>query len=99
MSPVRYVVALSAQALRQLDSIDAYLRIQGAPLAAESMGARFKRAIDDLELFPHRGRSVGRDLRELATVRPYVIRYRVTTGTVQIIRIRHGAQRPDLTLT
>ena len=95
MSSSRYVVTLSAQALRQLDGIDAYIRAHDAPLAAEAMGARLMRTIEDLELFPLRGRVAGRGLRELATVRPYVIRYRVLTRTVQIIRIQHGAQRPD----
>ena len=94
MPPSRYVVTLSAQALRQLDSIDVYIRAQDAPLAAEAMGARLMRAIEDLEVFPLRGRVIGRGLRELVTVRPYIIRYRIRSDTVQIIRIRHGAQNP-----
>ena len=52
------------------------------------------RAIKDLEVFPLRGRVIGRGLRELVTVRPYIIRYRIRSDTVQIIRIRHGAQNP-----
>ena len=95
MSPYRYVVTLSAQALRELDSIDVHIRTQDAPLAAEALGARLMRAIEDLEVFPLRGRVIRRGLRELVTVRPYIIRYRIQAGTVQVIRIRHGAQRPD----
>jgi toxin ParE1/3/4 len=53
-------------------------------MAAESLGEH-----------PHRGRPVRGDVRELAAIPPYVIRYRVKAGSVEIVRIKHGAQQPD----
>jgi len=50
---------------------------------------------NSLAHFPQRGRSIrGTDMRELVSVRPYMIRYRVTGEAVIILRIRHAAQRP-----
>ena len=58
------------------------------------MAQRLRLAAISLAEHPERGRQVGR-FRELAIVPPYLIRYRVTAGGVQIIRIKHGAQRPE----
>ena len=33
-------------------------------------------------------------MRELATIPPYLIRYRVLDDRVLILRVRHGARRP-----
>jgi plasmid stabilization system protein ParE len=50
---------------------------------------------DSLECFPHRGRLVpGTGKRELVSVSPYVIRYRVEGDEVRILRVRHSARRP-----
>jgi plasmid stabilization system protein ParE len=50
---------------------------------------------DNLADFPHRGRPVrGTPMRELVTVSPYIIRYRIAGDTVIILRVRHGARRP-----
>ena len=48
---------------------------------------------DGLVNFPHRGRSVGDNLREIAPVYPYLIRYEVVGDTVSILRVRHGMRR------
>jgi plasmid stabilization system protein ParE len=48
---------------------------------------------ESLATHPHRGRAVYGSVRELVVVRPYLIRYRVTEEAVQIMRIKHGAQR------
>jgi plasmid stabilization system protein ParE len=50
---------------------------------------------NSLERFPHRGRRVpGTEMRELVTIYPYIIRYRVTrNGLVRILRVRHAAQQ------
>ncbi len=45
-----------------------------------------------LEDHPNQGRNAGR-FRELATVPPYLIRYKVTAETVEILRIKHAAQQ------
>ena len=92
--PPAYVVLVSPRALRQLDEARAYIHAQGAPLAAQRMAARFLTAIETLEQHPQRGRRISRDIHELLIVRPYVIRYRIRPGAVEVMRIRHAAQRP-----
>jgi plasmid stabilization system protein ParE len=69
-------------------------RARRSPLAAQSMATRLLTAIETLEQHPQRGRRVSHDLYELVTVRPYVIRYRIRPNTVEVVRIRHAAQRP-----
>lgn len=58
------------------------------------MAQRLRHAAESLGENPARGRPAGA-LRELTTVPPYLIRYRISDDTVQIVRIRHGAQRPE----
>jgi toxin ParE1/3/4 len=93
--PRTYTVTVSALALHQLDEACAYIHEQGAPLAAQRMAARFLAVIETLEQHPERGRLVSRGLYELLVVRPYVIRYRIRSSVVEVVRIRHAAQRPD----
>ena len=85
-------VAWTFRALADLNAIQAHIE-QFRPLAAQRMAQRLKLAATSLAEHPDRGRQVGR-LRELAAVPPYLIRYRITPAGVQIIRIKHGAQRP-----
>jgi toxin ParE1/3/4 len=62
--------------------------------AARQLAAGLAAAGDSLANFPHRGRPVpGTDRRELVTVYPTIIRYRVAGDTVRILRIRHSARR------
>ncbi len=86
-------VAWTFRALADLNAIQAHIE-QFRPLAAQRMALRLKAAAASLAEYPERGRSAGR-LRELAIVPPYLIRYRIRGGTVEIIRIKHGAQRPE----
>jgi plasmid stabilization system protein ParE len=59
------------------------------------MAARIIEAGNSLANFPYRGRSVaGTQLRETTLARPYIIRYRVESNRVLILRVRHGARRP-----
>ena len=60
------------------------------PRAAIHLAESLLEAGDSLNNFPHRGRLVrGTGMRELVTVSPYIIRYRVTADTVIILRVRH----------
>lgn len=59
------------------------------------MALRLKLAAESLVQHPERGRASGQ-LRELTTVPPYLIRYRISENTVQIVRIKHGAQKPEV---
>jgi len=47
----------------------------------------------ELDTFPNKGkRGLVDDTREITTVWPFVIVYRVTPAEVQILRVWHGAQ-------
>jgi addiction module RelE/StbE family toxin len=87
-------VIWSARSRRDLQSIDAYIG-QFAPLAAQRFTARLVSTVQSLAENPERGRRLRGATRELVVVAPYLIRYRVTADAVEIIRIKHGAQRPD----
>jgi len=68
---------------------------QFSPLAAQRFSLKLVTAAEDLADNPNRGRSVGEGRRELALIRPYLIRYRVEADVVFVLRIRHAARRPD----
>lgn len=82
------------EAVSNLDSIAAYVH-DFNPLAAQRLALRLRSAADSLAEHPDRGRPIGRGLRELVIVPPYLIRYRVKGDGVEIISIRHGARAPD----
>ena len=88
-------VRFSDGALDDLDSIRDYIAAQGAPVSAERHAERLMQAIRNLRLNPHIGHPIGEAMRELTTVPPHLIRYEVVEGAVIILRIRHGARRPD----
>ena len=74
------------------------------PQAATRMAEALLAAGESLVNFPPRGRPVRRKsegqpardtgMRELASVSPYIIRYRIEGDTVVILRVRHMTQRP-----
>jgi plasmid stabilization system protein ParE len=86
-------IVWTAEARANLAAIRAYIN-QFSPLAAQRFSARLVRAAESLAENPDIGRSVGQGRRELVTIAPYIIRYRITEEAVFILRIRHGARRP-----
>ena len=86
-------VVWPTKVLRSLISIEAYIA-RDDPNAATRLGGRVFAAGESLAIFPNRGRPAGNGVRQLATVSPYIIRYRVHGDTVTILSIRHGARRP-----
>ncbi len=88
-------VIWSGRALEELDQIVAYIDLFD-PGAAERMGQELFALGESLSDFPDRGRLGPRDTRELVTVRPDILRYRLIDNTVLIIRIRHSARQPEL---
>ena len=84
----------TVEALENLELIRAYIQ-QFDPAAARRFASRLVEAGESLCDFPHRGRPVGGENRELMTIPPYVLRYRITSETVFILRIRHSAQLSD----
>jgi len=87
-------VIWTVEAIDNLDSIFTYVAGFNAPAAAR-LAQRLQTAANSLVEHPERGRAAARGLRELATIHPYLIRYRFSDEAVVILRIRHGAQRPD----
>jgi len=82
------------EAVGQLEAIVTYVSAFN-PAAAERLGKRLIAVADSLVEFPNRGRSIGKQLREMTVVRPYVLRYRVEDASVIILRIRHAARDDD----
>jgi len=56
------------------------------------MALRLLKAGDALVDFPERGVPIPRGRRQLTTVPPYLLRYKITDGVVTIIDIRHAAE-------
>jgi len=69
--------------------------IKDAPIAAARFVACLVAAGESLEALAERYRASGK-ARELVTVRPSVIRYRVEPEAIVILGVRHGARRRTL---
>ena len=65
-----------------------------SPVSARKIALRLKETAGSLSTQPDRGRLVDGTVRELAALRPWIIRYRVSAGGVRILRIRHSARKP-----
>jgi toxin ParE1/3/4 len=79
------------EAVAHLEAIIAYIEAFN-PAAARRLGERLIEVADSLTEFPDRGRDAGQGRREMTTVWPYILRYRVEEERVVILRIRHGAR-------
>ena len=64
------------------------------PRAASDLPRQFDVAAYSLEDLPERGRPIPGRRRELLVIWPYVIRYKITGRTVEILRVRHGSRKP-----
>jgi len=87
-------VGWTTRALADLAEIKAYIA-RDNPRAADRVRDKLAAAASSLEHFPDRGRPAGGNERELAVVRPYLIRYEHQGGKVEILAVRHGARFPD----
>lgn len=87
-------VQWSDAALRELVEIRAYISLFD-PAAAERMVTRLITLGESLATFPNRGRPAAYGTREMTTVPPYILSYDLADDRVVILRIRHGARRPD----
>ena len=84
-------IVWTEEAIDHLEAIVTYVSVYD-PAAAERLGRRLIEVADSLAEFPHRGRDAGDGKREMTSVWPYILRYRVDGDTVFILRIRHGAR-------
>ena len=85
-------IVFSSEALADLASIREYIGDRNPP-AASRISVALVAACDRLEHLPERGRpGLVAGTREITTVWPYIIVYRITTEGVEIIRVWHGAQ-------
>lgn len=78
-------------AVENVEAIFAYVSVFN-PTAAYGLVRRLVEVADSLADFPNRGRDAGGGRREMTTVWPYVLRYRVTEDAVIVLRVRHGAR-------
>jgi toxin ParE1/3/4 len=83
-------VVWSRNATKQFVRITAYIAERDLR-AARDYADRLQQLADSLSEFPDRGRPAGRH-REMTTVPPFVMRYRVSGDLVTIVAIRHGRQ-------
>lgn len=79
------------EAVEHLEAIVTYVSVYD-PAAAERLGRKLIELADSLAEFPERGRDAGDGRREMVTVWPYILRYRVEAERAIILRIRHGAR-------
>jgi plasmid stabilization system protein ParE len=85
-------VRITDPAQTDLSEIRLYLEGE-SPMAAASLGRQLLDACESLAEFPNRHRlGLVPGTREITTVWPYVIVYRVLADEVQILRVWHGAQ-------
>ena len=87
-------VVWTEEAVANLDAIASYISVFN-PASAERLAQRLIALADSLADFAERGRDAGNGRREISVVWPYILRYRVEEQRVIVLRIRHGAQRPD----
>lgn len=84
-------IVWTEEAISHLEAILAYVSAFN-PGAASRLGERLIAVADSLAEFSERGRDAGEGRREMTSVWPYILRYRVEGDTVIILRIRHGAR-------
>ncbi|MBQ1498417.1 MAG: type II toxin-antitoxin system RelE/ParE family toxin [Sphingomonas sp.] len=87
-------IVWTEEAISHLEAILAYVSAFN-PGAASRLGERLIAVADGLAEFSERGRDAGEGRREMTSVWPYILRYRVEGNTVIILRIRHGARDED----
>jgi toxin ParE1/3/4 len=86
-------VVWTDEAFEQVEEIVAYIEASNLRAAAD-MGDRLFALGESLAVSLHRGRPVGNAIRELVTVRPYILRYTVRSDVVMILNVRHSRRRP-----
>lgn len=94
VSETEFRIVWTDDAVSNLEAIFTYIEAFN-PAAARRLAERLRAQADRLAFFPHRGRDAGEGRREMTTIWPYILRYRVEEDRVIILRIRHGAQAEE----
>lgn len=87
----------SRRAVADLEVIATYYSLNASPAVAESIEQRFRDVIDRICRLPDAAPRVSQrsQVRVVTVIRyPFRIFYRVRGETVDILHIRHAAQRP-----
>jgi len=87
-------IAVAPEAERDLEDILEYIAADN-PSAAGSLAESFDKSIARLAELPYMGPSMHVPLRKgfrKVTVFPYLVIYRVTSDTVQIVRVVHSSR-------
>lgn len=84
-------VVWSDEAIATLDGIVDYI-LAFNPAAGIRLGERIVAIAKSLDTFPERGRPSADGTRELTSANPYIIRYRVESDQIVIVRVRHAAR-------
>lgn len=79
------------EARANLQDIYSYIDVL-KPGAANRLARRLVSTAESLCAASERGRLVAPGVRQIAAIRPYLIRYTVTPDTVTIVGIRHAAR-------
>lgn len=89
-------VRYSRVALRQLDEILEYISTDN-PDAARGVVRHISNSINALSSFPNLGRPTNKkNIRVLTVTRfPYLVFYVASNADITILRIRHGARKPE----
>jgi len=87
-------VVWTKRAIADVEAIRTYIGLF-SPLAAQRYALRLFNAANGLDENPLRGRAIPKGRRQLSTIPPYLICYRIKGEVVEIITIRHGARTPD----
>ena len=87
-------VIWTEEATENAEAIFAYVS-NFSVAAARRLNRRLVDAAFSLTELPDRGRLWRGAVRDLVVIQPYIIRYVVTDDEVRILKIRHGAQRPE----
>jgi len=89
-------VVYSPRAMRDLDRIATYFRAVADPKVAAAISERIEQVVDRIARRQSAPRVVQRpNVRVVLVLRyPYKIFYRINEDAVEILHIRHTAQRP-----
>ncbi|MBQ1561118.1 MULTISPECIES: type II toxin-antitoxin system RelE/ParE family toxin [Caulobacter] len=86
-------VVWTDRAFADIEAIVAYIASESKPLAAQRLGQKLLAVGESLRDHPDRGRPISHGRREVAFIKPYLMRYRIKGDRVFIMEVRHAARR------